>query len=351
LQLRTAATPQTPALKGGNLTVSVVINTYNGAEFLGSALQSVAAQTWRHFEVLVVDDGSTDNTAEIVQQFAARFPALQYERKQHTGLADSRNYALRQCSGTHIAFLDADDLWMPRYLEVMAKRFAQTSAKVLYANGARVTPKGKVVEAFFATELQVDAAIRAPSAANLFDYFVASAPSSTMVARSAFAKVGPYDARFPISHDRHWLIRAMLQGVRCARILDPLVIYRFHGDNLSSHTDQLLLEWLDTYQELSRRMAGRDFHRESRALAYRLALVVISKYPGPRSRALLRRARQTLGEDNWLRAANSSTYLGLRIVLSAARVLKRAWQSRRFPAALRTADLAPMLSLLGEIHA
>ena len=98
---------------------SVIVCTYNYAHWLQDALRSLAAQTFPYFELLIVDDGSTDNTEQVVQQFRNQFRQCIYRKKPHTGLADSRNFGIQAATGTHIAFLDADDLWSPVYLETM----------------------------------------------------------------------------------------------------------------------------------------------------------------------------------------------------------------------------------------
>src|SRR6058998_2920993 len=106
------------------MQLSVVICTYNYAHFLKHALRAVAAQTFADFELVIVDDGSTDETEEVVKAFSIRFPKCVYLKKNHSGLADSRNAGVRAAGGTHVAFLDADDLWSPEYLNVVQTIFA-----------------------------------------------------------------------------------------------------------------------------------------------------------------------------------------------------------------------------------
>jgi GT2 family glycosyltransferase len=94
--------------------VSVVIPCYKQAHFLREAIESVLAQTYPHFEVLVVDDGSTDNTAAVV----AGYPGVRYFRQENQGLAAARNTGLRQSVGERLVFLDADDRLLPHAIEV-----------------------------------------------------------------------------------------------------------------------------------------------------------------------------------------------------------------------------------------
>ena len=93
--------------------VSVLIPTYNCARFLSQAIDSVLAQTFQDFEILVVDDGSTDDTAQVV----ARYPRVRYIRREHCGVSASRNAAVAAATGEIVVFLDADDFWLPEKLE------------------------------------------------------------------------------------------------------------------------------------------------------------------------------------------------------------------------------------------
>src|SRR4028119_1234933 len=94
--------------------VSVIIPCYNQAYFLGEAIESVLAQSYPHFEIVVVDDGSTDNTSEV----AARYPGVRCIRQENRGLAGARNEGIRHSSGSYLVFLDADDRLLPEALAV-----------------------------------------------------------------------------------------------------------------------------------------------------------------------------------------------------------------------------------------
>ena len=90
--------------------LSVVIPTYNRADYIGLTIESVLQQTYDNIEVIVIDDGSTDNTAAVLEHFA---PKVRYVRQENAERGASRNHGLRLASGDYIAFLDSDDLWLP----------------------------------------------------------------------------------------------------------------------------------------------------------------------------------------------------------------------------------------------
>jgi len=106
-----------------NPLVSVIVPAFNAASTVNETLLSVLAQTYAHIEVIVVDDGSTDDTAAAVARVAANDPRVRLERRSRSGVAAARNLAIRAASGEFIAPVDADDLWHPSKLERQLKRF------------------------------------------------------------------------------------------------------------------------------------------------------------------------------------------------------------------------------------
>jgi glycosyltransferase involved in cell wall biosynthesis len=105
--------------------VSVVIPVFNGERFIGAAIRSALGQTFRDFEIIVVDDGSTDQTEKIVRQFSDR---VAYHRQQNRGAGAARNLGVMSASGEWIAFLDADDIWYPQKLAVQFEAVAMNPA-------------------------------------------------------------------------------------------------------------------------------------------------------------------------------------------------------------------------------
>src|SRR3990170_3473675 len=98
--------------------VSVIIPAYNSARFLPEAIESVLAQTYKDYGIIVIDDGSTDNTKETLEPY---FDKIKYIYQQNQGAASARNTAIRHSQGEYIAFLDADDVWLPEKLHIQVE--------------------------------------------------------------------------------------------------------------------------------------------------------------------------------------------------------------------------------------
>lgn len=102
--------------------VSVLIPTYNRAHLIGKAIESALAQTYQDIELVVVDDGSTDNTKEVIKRYGRD---IVYVYQENRGIAGARNTGIRHCTGDYIAFLDSDDYWLPEKLERQMALFEQ----------------------------------------------------------------------------------------------------------------------------------------------------------------------------------------------------------------------------------
>ncbi len=121
-------------MKATNDLVSIMMPAYNAEQFLAEAMESVLAQTYSNWELLVVNDGSTDDTAVIAAQFTD--PRIQLIHKENGGESSARNMALEHSQGAFIAYLDADDAWLPHHLETLAGYLqAHPERDAVYADG------------------------------------------------------------------------------------------------------------------------------------------------------------------------------------------------------------------------
>src|SRR5215471_9220074 len=124
--------------------VSVVIPTYNRADYIGETIESVLQQTYSNIEIIVIDDGSTDNTAQVVERFESR---VRYVRQENAERGASRNHGLRLAQGEFISFLDSDDLWMPSKAAAAVSLLQENPAIGLVCTDAvQIDGQGKEVQ-------------------------------------------------------------------------------------------------------------------------------------------------------------------------------------------------------------
>jgi glycosyltransferase involved in cell wall biosynthesis len=199
-------------------TVSVVIPVYNGARFIGAAIESVLAQTVPVRECLVVDDGSEDGTAAVVSGWGAPVRVL---RQPRAGVAEARNRGLREARGSHVAFLDADDVWLPAKLERQQEALDRTTAGASicgwFTTDADLRTLGE-------QRARIDGGLR-----GLLAFQYAGISGSTLVAeRSVLERLGGFDRRLSTSADWDMVARLLLDGP-VAVVEEPLVLYRQHG--------------------------------------------------------------------------------------------------------------------------
>jgi glycosyltransferase involved in cell wall biosynthesis len=205
--------------------VSVIIPTFNRAWILEEAIDSVLAQNFADFELIVVDDGSTDDTRARLQRYRSR---IQYIHQPNRGVSAARNAGLRRAKGTLIALLDTDDLWQPAKLARQAAFFdAHPEARICQTeeiwirHGQRVNPRRR--------HRKPSGWIFEPSLA-----LCLVSPSAVMLRRELMAEMGGFDETLPACEDYDLWLRVSLR-YPVHLIDDPLVVKRGgHADQLSA---------------------------------------------------------------------------------------------------------------------
>ena len=126
------------------LLVSIVMPAYNAEAYIALAIDSVLRQTWQNFELIIMDDGSQDETPNLIRQYASQDKRIRpVFNAKNLGVAESRNRGLRLSQGDYIAFLDSDDIWRPQKLEKQLQLAQTTGAAILYSSYALIDEKGK----------------------------------------------------------------------------------------------------------------------------------------------------------------------------------------------------------------
>ncbi len=125
--------------------VSIITPMYNGARFVGDTLNSVLNQTYQHWEVIVIDDGSKDDGPAIVAEYAAKNSRISLVSQANGGSAAARNNGIRRAKGQYIALLDADDTWESNFLEKQLALMQEKEAYLVYSSHTRIDETGKEI--------------------------------------------------------------------------------------------------------------------------------------------------------------------------------------------------------------
>ncbi len=209
--------------------ISIIIPTYNRADLLPRTINSVLNQTLQDFELFIIDDGSTDTTAEIVDQFIKKDSRIKYIRQENSGGAASpKNNAIQFCTGKYIAYLDHDDEWFPAKLEKQYNLFEQSMKKLGLVSCNVLMIKNKHIEGIHQISKYKsieDVLLHAG------DY--AFSNSSMMIPRAVINIVGPRDENLKIFEDLDFTIRVVLAGYDIDFVDETLVNYYIEETNFS----------------------------------------------------------------------------------------------------------------------
>lgn len=217
--------------------VSVVMATWNGRRTIARALDSVAAQTFRDLELIVVDDRSTDGTWELLR---GRSGLSLLRAPRRSGASAARNRGLSRARGRFVAFLDQDDAWRPRFLETALRAF-DSRAMIVSTNYDLIGDDGRLsLRRAIRPGRHLDPAVRALGLDHLPHI------SSTVLRREVFARIGRFDESFTVlCEDADLWYRAALElGPGAFRLVDrSLACYRRTLPVLRSPTSRKLREW------------------------------------------------------------------------------------------------------------
>jgi glycosyltransferase involved in cell wall biosynthesis len=200
--------------------VSVIVPTYNSARFITEALDSVFSQNFQAFEIIVVDDGSTDETAQVIQPYLER---ISFVRQENSGSAAARNTGLELAKGEYIVFLDADDIMLPGKLtEQVAFLERRPWLGMVHSGWQVIDEKGRVLET-------VEPWHEAPHL-DLETWFTQKPirMGAMMYHRPWLETVGGLDPTIRQSHDVDLMLRLALSGCQVEWLYRPTISYRFY---------------------------------------------------------------------------------------------------------------------------
>jgi glycosyltransferase involved in cell wall biosynthesis len=251
-------------MTGASPLVSVVIPMYNAAAFIGQTVESVLAQTYHPLEVIVVDDGSHDNSAAIVEQWAGE-NRVRLVHQKNAGVSAARNKGLAMTRGRYIAFLDADDIWLEDNLEKKVRLLEQQpEVGLVHSDAAVIDENGRPT-----------GEVKAGKAGHLLEPLLRwegtciPAPSSMLVRKEVLEAVGGFDPQLSTAADQEFFFRVAAK-YRIGRVPGVTWQYRIHGNNM--HQDLALMErdHILAYRKASEHglFASRNYRRQCFANLY-----------------------------------------------------------------------------------
>ena len=204
--------------------ISIIIPVYNCEKYIDDAIESILSQDYSQLEIIVVDDGSTDNSAKIIKSY--NNPKIKYLYQENLGPAAARNKGIKFASGDFIAFLDADDLWPENKLIQQLKEFMNNDelnismGKIKYVELPDATRNNRML-------LDPD---------DTFKYVNLGAG---LFKKDVFDKVGYFDEKFMFWEDLDWFLRAYEKNVSLKFIESVVLLYRVHSDNMSNNSNEV----------------------------------------------------------------------------------------------------------------
>jgi len=251
--------------------VSVVIPAFNAQQYISSAIDSALTQQGCEIDVIVVDDGSIDGTAEIVQAYKDR---VRYVRQANAGPAAARNFGVSLATSEWIAFLDADDTWTSGKLKAQLKAASSGRADVIYTNLTNAGDCDSVAKTRSLQELPRGDIFEEL----LHDNFIPL--SSVLIRRQCFVEIGGFREDLLGTEDWDMWMRLAAEGVLFEVVHEPLITYQWRVDSLSKDHKRMKLLRQRTVQLALDTARGRKVSWVKRKAAVANALAVSAWFAG-----------------------------------------------------------------------
>ena len=227
-------------------SISVIIPAYNAAQYIGETLESVFAQTCKDFEIIVVNDGSPD-TQELERALAPYMERIRYLKQENSGPAGARNTAILQSSAPFVAFVDSDDLWLPRYLAEQMRAFNENPQLDLVYCDALLFGDSPLDGRSF---MQQNPSAGEATFENLLTEQCTIITSCTVARRASLIAAGLFDENFYHSEDFDLWLRLAFGGGRIGYQTQVLAKHRIHDASLGSDVRRLIEGELKVHKKL-----------------------------------------------------------------------------------------------------
>ena len=259
-------------------TVDVIIPAYNGARYLPAAIESVMSQTFEDWQIVLVDDGSTDNTTEVIAPYRERLGSkFTYVKQENRGLPAARNAAIRNSTSEYLGLLDADDLWLPcRLAESVKVMRERPGAGLAYGLIAGIDPEDRIGSTWVGNLKDAEGRI----APYIYMRKVELPCPTITFRRRCVDKVGMFDESMRATEDRDLWLRIALE-YEVAFIPKVLAYYRLSPNSMSTDPERMLRAQLQFIRK----------HYGSKGCGFRSRQIALARAYKQRAEVLKARAR------------------------------------------------------------
>ncbi|MDY6950923.1 MAG: glycosyltransferase [Thermodesulfobacteriota bacterium] len=275
--------------------VSVIIATHNRAEFIAETVESAIGQTYRRIEIIVVDDGSTDDTRQVLKKYENKIKYIYQDRAERS---KARNRGFRYSQGEYIAFLDSDDIWLPQKIEKQVKVLNERQdVGLVYVDVQFIDAKGEPHSGGARWDTRKRDVLYEDLMTN---NIVTGTTSSAMIRRSCLDKVGLFDETMNTCEDLD-LYRRISEYYPFHAIASPLVRFRVHDTNTQRNASAMARGWETIVKKISAETPSRFDYYKNEAIVRILAQIAgLYRQDGRIERFLLFLGRSLFSKPNWL---------------------------------------------------
>ncbi|MCP4705586.1 MAG: glycosyltransferase [candidate division Zixibacteria bacterium] len=244
--------------------VSVIIPVYNRKEYLRQTIESVMQQTYTNIELLVVDDGSTDGSREIIDSYSERIIILEHPNRANKGQSAATNLAIKHAHGEFIAILDSDDFWEKDKLNIQVNHFnSNPDVGLVYCNGVAVNDRNEWLYNIYTSDHKEN---NKPEAI-LIDCYI-FIPTNSLVKSSVFNQIGPLDESLRVAQDHDLAIR-LAEATNFAYIDKKVFSYRRHKGSISNKSTKI--RWINAFIILEK--ARQRYNYTNKVIRKRKAVI------------------------------------------------------------------------------
>ena len=228
-----------------NTLVSVIMPAYNAAKYIATAIESVLIQNYRNFELIIINDGSTDNTEEIISRY--KDERIRYFKQENRGLAATHNRGIKESLGEYVIKLDIDDMMIPDFISSHLQVFEQSpETDLVYCDDYLIDDNAKPIRIIERPEYSD----RKTLIRDLFKSGFPVVPFRTCIKKSVFERIGFFDENLIIGEDYDMMRRFVRQGLKMRHLKGALYLRRLNSESLSKNCSQKKAE--DLFDILNR---------------------------------------------------------------------------------------------------